>query len=103
VVTGLLLENFDDIFDVKYTAHMEEELDQIEARKVGREQTATEPALANPSPRTMWWTPSSWTSTTRSKGSKQVVGCRWLVVSLADGALRAYWWVRLSHFQLLPG
>jgi DNA topoisomerase-1 len=30
VVTGLLLENFDDIFDVKYTARMEEELDEIE-------------------------------------------------------------------------
>jgi DNA topoisomerase-1 len=34
VVTGLLLENFDDIFDVKYTARMEEELDEIEAGKV---------------------------------------------------------------------
>jgi DNA topoisomerase I len=30
VVTGLLLENFDDIFDVRYTARMEEELDEIE-------------------------------------------------------------------------
>jgi DNA topoisomerase-1 len=34
VVTGLLLENFDDIFDVQYTARMEEELDEIEAGKV---------------------------------------------------------------------
>jgi DNA topoisomerase-1 len=34
VVTGLLLENFDDIFDVKYTARMEEELDEIEAGKI---------------------------------------------------------------------
>jgi DNA topoisomerase-1 len=33
VVTGLLLENFDDIFDVQYTARMEEELDEIEAGK----------------------------------------------------------------------
>ena len=33
VVTGLLLENFDDIFDVKYTASMEEELDDIETGK----------------------------------------------------------------------
>ena len=30
VVTGLLLENFDDIFDIQYTARMEEELDEIE-------------------------------------------------------------------------
>ncbi len=30
VVTGLLIESFDDIFDVKYTARMEEELDEIE-------------------------------------------------------------------------
>ncbi|HWB83727.1 MAG TPA: type I DNA topoisomerase [Bryobacteraceae bacterium] len=29
VVTDLLLESFDDIFDVKYTARMEEELDEI--------------------------------------------------------------------------
>ncbi len=30
VVTDLLLESFDDIFDVQYTARMEEELDEIE-------------------------------------------------------------------------
>ncbi|HEV3334439.1 MAG TPA: type I DNA topoisomerase [Bryobacteraceae bacterium] len=34
VVTDLLLESFDDIFDVKYTARMEEELDEIEDGKV---------------------------------------------------------------------
>ena len=34
VVTGLLIENFDDIFDVQYTARMEEELDEIEAGKI---------------------------------------------------------------------
>ena len=34
VVTGLLLENFDDIFDIQYTARMEEELDEIEACKI---------------------------------------------------------------------
>ena len=34
VVTDLLIENFDDIFDVQYTARMEEELDQIEEGKV---------------------------------------------------------------------
>jgi len=34
VVTGLLLENFDDIFDITYTARMEEELDEIEAGKI---------------------------------------------------------------------
>ena len=34
VVTDLLLESFDDIFDVKYTARMEQELDEIEEGKV---------------------------------------------------------------------
>ena len=34
MVTGLLLENFDDIFDMKYTATMEEELDEIESGKI---------------------------------------------------------------------
>src|SRR3954447_10685033 len=34
VVTDLLLESFDDIFDVKYTARMEEELDEIGEGKI---------------------------------------------------------------------
>jgi DNA topoisomerase-1 len=34
VVTDLLLENFNDIFDVRYTARMEEELDEIEEGKL---------------------------------------------------------------------
>src|ERR1051326_1117272 len=34
VVTDLLLESFDDLFDVKYTARMEAELDDIEEGKV---------------------------------------------------------------------
>jgi DNA topoisomerase I len=34
VVTDLLLESFDDIFDVRYTARMEEELDEIEEGKI---------------------------------------------------------------------
>jgi DNA topoisomerase-1 len=34
VVTGLLVESFDDIFDVKYTARMEEELDEIEEGQI---------------------------------------------------------------------
>ena len=34
VVTDLLLESFDDIFDVNYTARMEEELDDIEEGKL---------------------------------------------------------------------
>jgi DNA topoisomerase-1 len=34
IVTDLLLESFDDIFDVTYTARMEEELDDIEEGKV---------------------------------------------------------------------
>jgi DNA topoisomerase-1 len=34
VVTDLLLENFNDLFDVSYTARMEEELDEIEEGKL---------------------------------------------------------------------
>src|SRR5579871_2174666 len=34
VVTDLLLESFDDLFEVKYTARMEEELDEIEDGKL---------------------------------------------------------------------
>jgi DNA topoisomerase-1 len=34
VVTQLLTESFDDIFDIKYTARMEEELDEIEDGKL---------------------------------------------------------------------
>ncbi|MGD0437084.1 MAG: type I DNA topoisomerase [Bryobacteraceae bacterium] len=34
VVTDLLLENFEQIFDVKYTARMEQELDEIEEGKM---------------------------------------------------------------------
>jgi DNA topoisomerase-1 len=34
VVTDLLIESFDDIFDVRYTARMEEELDEIEEGKL---------------------------------------------------------------------
>ncbi|MBK5295302.1 MAG: type I DNA topoisomerase, partial [Acidobacteriia bacterium] len=34
VVTDLLVQNFDDIFDIKYTARMEGELDDIEAGKI---------------------------------------------------------------------
>ena len=34
VVTDLLVESFDDIFEVKYTARMEEELDEIEEGKL---------------------------------------------------------------------
>ena len=33
VVTDLLVENFEDIFDVQYTARLEEELDEIEEGK----------------------------------------------------------------------
>ena len=34
VVTDLLVKNFDDIFDIKYTARMEGELDDIEDGKI---------------------------------------------------------------------
>ncbi len=39
VVTDLLVENFSDIFDIQYTARMEEELDEIEEGKEGWTQT----------------------------------------------------------------
>ena len=34
IVNDLLVENFDDLFNVQYTAHMEEELDEIEEGKM---------------------------------------------------------------------
>jgi DNA topoisomerase-1 len=42
VVTDLLLESFDDIFDVSYTARMEEELDDIEDGKIDWRQAMAE-------------------------------------------------------------
>jgi len=35
IVNDLLVESFDDLFNVQYTAHMEEELDEIEEGKMG--------------------------------------------------------------------
>ena len=35
IVNDLLVESFDDLFNVQYTAHMEEELDEIEDGKMG--------------------------------------------------------------------
>jgi DNA topoisomerase-1 len=34
IVNDLLVENFDDLFNVQYTAHMEEELDEVEEGKM---------------------------------------------------------------------
>jgi DNA topoisomerase I len=42
VVTDLLLESFNDLFDVKYTARMEEELDEIEDGKMDWRQAMSE-------------------------------------------------------------
>ncbi|MBI4905593.1 MAG: type I DNA topoisomerase [Acidobacteria bacterium] len=42
VVTDLLVESFDDIFDVRYTARMEEELDEIEEGKIDWREAMTE-------------------------------------------------------------
>jgi len=42
VVTDLLVENFDDIFEVRYTARMEEELDEIEEGKLDWRQAMRE-------------------------------------------------------------
>jgi DNA topoisomerase-1 len=42
VVTDLLVEHFPKVMDLKFTGHMEEELDQIEERKVRRDEVLTE-------------------------------------------------------------
>jgi DNA topoisomerase-1 len=42
VVTDLLVEHFPKVMDLKFTGHMEEELDQIESRKVHRDEVLTE-------------------------------------------------------------
>ncbi len=42
VVTDLLVENFDDIFDIAYTARMEEELDEIEEGKLNWREALSE-------------------------------------------------------------
>ena len=42
VVTDLLVEHFPKVMDFKFTGHMEEELDQIEASKIGRDDVLTE-------------------------------------------------------------
>src|SRR5262249_47106792 len=42
VVTDLLVEHFPKVMDLKFTSHMEEELDQIEERKIQRDVVLTE-------------------------------------------------------------
>jgi DNA topoisomerase-1 len=42
IVTDLLVEHFPKVLDLKFTSHMEEELDQIEARKIRRDDVLTE-------------------------------------------------------------
>ena len=42
MVTDLLVEHFPQVMDLKFTSHMEGELDQIETHKVGREKVLTE-------------------------------------------------------------
>jgi DNA topoisomerase-1 len=42
VVTDLLVQHFPDIMDLKFTSHMEEELDQIEEGKAARDQVLDE-------------------------------------------------------------
>ena len=80
VVTDLLVENFRDIFDVQYTARLEEELDEIEEGK----ETWTDALagiLQDASPKTsvmpksIWRTSSGWRSPrTRSASA---VALRW--------------------------
>jgi DNA topoisomerase-1 len=42
VVTDLLVEHFPEVMDLKFTGHMEEELDQIESAKIRRDDVLTE-------------------------------------------------------------
>jgi DNA topoisomerase-1 len=42
IVTDLLVEHFPKVMDLKFTSHMEEELDQIEDRKARRDDVLTE-------------------------------------------------------------
>ncbi len=42
IVIDLLVEHFPQVMDLKFTSHMEEELDQIEERKVKRDDVLTE-------------------------------------------------------------
>ncbi|HZU37685.1 MAG TPA: type I DNA topoisomerase [Gemmataceae bacterium] len=42
IVTDLLVQHFPKVMDLKFTSHMEEELDQIEERKVERDDVLTE-------------------------------------------------------------
>src|SRR5262249_32209910 len=42
VVTDLLVEHFPKVMDLKFTSHMEEELDEIESRKIHRDEVLTE-------------------------------------------------------------
>jgi DNA topoisomerase-1 len=42
VVTDLLVEHFPNVMDLKFTGHMEEEFDLIEASKIGRDDVLTE-------------------------------------------------------------
>lgn len=42
IVTDLLVEHFPRVMDIKFTSHMEEELDQIESRKIQRDVVLTE-------------------------------------------------------------
>lgn len=42
VVTDLLVEHFPKVMDMKFTSHMEEELDEIESRKIHRDAVLTE-------------------------------------------------------------
>jgi DNA topoisomerase-1 len=42
IVTDLLVEHFPQVLDLKFTSHMEDELDQIEERKAKRDEVLTE-------------------------------------------------------------
>jgi DNA topoisomerase I len=42
IVTDLLVEHFPKVMDLKFTGHMEEELDQIESRKIARDEVLSE-------------------------------------------------------------
>ena len=54
VVNGLMCDRFKDIVDVKFTAHMEEELDEVESGKLPWKQLLPSSTVAS-SPISIRW------------------------------------------------
>jgi len=78
VVTDLLVENFRDIFDVQYTARLEEELDEIEEAGTWTDALAdstNDSPRTSATPRSTWRMSSGWRS--RPTRSASAAALRW--------------------------